>query len=108
MKAVYKEQFAKGIVVSFFVGYLEMESNGEVFTARGAVSADGKRMWIQADNPTITVSQIAKHEEFHALIKKDATLLDVITQNPTSNESTVDNNVHYQRANSMTIDQLFI
>ena len=76
MKAVSKEQFAKGRRVIFFVGQLEMKQNGETFTARGALSKDGKRIWIQADNPSLTVEQIAKHEEFHALIKKDADLLD--------------------------------
>ena len=76
MKAVSKEQFAKGRRVIFFVGQLEMKQNGETFTARGALSKDGKRIWIQADHPSLTIEQIAKHEEFHALIKKDADLLD--------------------------------
>ena len=76
MKAISKEQFAKGRRVIFFVGQLEMKQNGEIFTTRGALSKDGKRIWIQADNPNVTIEQIAKHEEFHALVKKDADLLD--------------------------------
>ncbi|MBR1735657.1 MAG: hypothetical protein IJ736_01405, partial [Firmicutes bacterium] len=59
-----------GIQTIFFTGTLEMSENGQTFEARGAVSRDGKRIWVKADDTNFTVRQIADHEKFHALVKR--------------------------------------
>lgn len=76
MRKASREQAAKGRQVIYFVGELEMsdKESGVVYTARGAISADGKRMWVRADHDTLTVEQIIKHEEYHAAAKKDPAL----------------------------------
>jgi hypothetical protein len=72
MEALFKEQFRKGVTVIFFNGELQMKGeNGKVFTARGAVSAKGTRMFVRADHETLSVRQIIKHEEFHVAVMKN-------------------------------------
>ena len=75
MRTLSREQAKKGRQVIYFVGEMEMQNkNGVIYTARGAVSKDGKRMWVRADHETLTAEQIIKHEEYHAAAMKDKTL----------------------------------
>lgn len=76
MNDVVREQRKAGRQVIFFTGKLEInDGHGGTFPTRGAISADGKRIWIRADHDTLTVEQIAKHEEFHALVIEDPDLM---------------------------------
>ncbi|MEG1562887.1 MAG: hypothetical protein RR365_04050, partial [Bacteroides sp.] len=76
MQTVAQEQSSAGRRVTFFAGELELNgTDGSTFRARGAISADGKRIWIRADHDTLTAVQISKHEEFHALVKTDKELM---------------------------------
>ncbi len=82
MEAHFKEQFKKGVTVIYFVGELQMkDENGNVFSARGAVSAKGTRMFVRADHETLSVTQIIKHEQFHIAVMKDPSLLEKVSQN---------------------------
>lgn len=75
MRSLSREQQKKGRQVIYFVGEMEMKSkDGSTYSARGAISKDGKRIWVRADHPTLTVEQIIKHEEYHAAARKDKTL----------------------------------
>jgi hypothetical protein len=64
-----------GVHVTYFTGTLELREGTQTFTARGALSKDGKRMWVRADHPGLTPEQIARHEEYHALARKDKSLV---------------------------------
>lgn len=75
MQTVAQAQKASGRAVTFFAGEMELNGTDGTFRARGAISADGKRIWVRADHDTLTVEQISKHEEFHALVKKDPELM---------------------------------
>lgn len=75
MKSAAQEQRAAGRQVTYFTGEMELNGTDGTFRARGAISADGKRIWVRADHDTLTVEQISKHEEFHALVKKDPELM---------------------------------
>jgi Mg2+/Co2+ transporter CorC len=74
-RAVSRKMAKLGVQVIYFTGDMEIRENGVVGTARGAVSADGKRMWIKADHPFLTVEQIAAHEEYHLLARTDKNLV---------------------------------
>lgn len=74
LQALKQEQAAKGRDVVFFVGQLELQEEGDVFYARGAISEDGSRIYVRADHPTLTAEQIIRHEEYHAAAKRDPTL----------------------------------
>lgn len=75
MRQIVEEQAAQGRKVIFVSGALEIVENGEIIEARGVISADGKTIWIQADDATVSPEQIALHEEFHAKVKADPSLI---------------------------------
>ncbi|MGE4354452.1 MAG: hypothetical protein AB7D36_10275, partial [Oscillospiraceae bacterium] len=87
MRMLYRAQEKAGRHLIYFTGSLEMRDAGGKFTARGAVSADGKRMWVRADHDTLTVEQIAKHEEFHAKAKEDGGLFEKVREDIISSHS---------------------
>lgn len=75
MRAAVREQSKRGRRVIYFTGELEFRNgNGGSFQARGALARDGKRIWVKADHNTLTVEQIIRHEEYHALVKRDPKL----------------------------------
>lgn len=66
----------RGISVKGFTGTLEVEdADGSVFRARGAVSEDGKTIWVRLDHPDLSWQQILAHEDFHERVKNDKQLL---------------------------------
>ena len=74
MKRAAARQRSQGRQVLFFTGELEINDGSESFAARGAISADGKRMWVCADDAQASAEQIARHEEFHALVQASPAL----------------------------------
>ena len=87
MRTTYRTQEKAGRQIIYFTGSLEMRDASGTFTARGAVSPDGKRMWVRADHDTLTVEQITKHEEFHAKVKADGALLESVRESIISGHS---------------------
>lgn len=75
MRTAAREQSKAGRQVIYFTGALEMTDGSGTYTARGAVSPDGKRIWVRADHETLSVEQIIKHEQFHAQAKADQGLM---------------------------------
>lgn len=75
MRAAAREQSKQGRRVIYFTGELEFRS-GKIrrFQARGALARDGKRIWVKADHDMLTIQQIIRHEEYHALVKRDKAL----------------------------------
>ena len=66
----------RGINVRGFTGTLEMQDDdGNVFRARGAVSGDGKTIWVRLDHSDLGWQQILGHEDFHERVKNDKALL---------------------------------
>lgn len=80
MKRVVREQAAKGRRVTFVVGAMEFVDQNGSFNARGAISSDGKNIWIRADHDSLSVEAIAKHEEFHAVKKKSPAIVERLRQ----------------------------
>lgn len=66
IRAVVREKAKEGIQVVPFIGQLEARDAGGVFKANGWMSRDGKRMLVRADHDTLTMRQLADHEEYHA------------------------------------------
>lgn len=61
-----------GVDLQFVLGQGEaLDDNGAAYNFRGWISADGKRMIVQADHSKLTWQQILSHEELHKLIKSD-------------------------------------
>ena len=75
LRTLSRQQSKNGRQVIYIVGEMEFRDEGGVFTARGAISRDGKRMWVRVDHDVLTPEQIIKHEEFHALAAKDSRLI---------------------------------
>lgn len=65
-----------GKEVDFFVGELRVKSsNARGYTvANGCIMPDG-RIYVQADNDTLTAEQIAMHEAAHALIDQNSGMM---------------------------------
>ena len=74
MRAVQRQQRQAGRNVVYFTGEIEYLRDGKTFTARGAISNDGKTMYIAADHAGADVAQIAAHEEYHARVQNDPEL----------------------------------
>lgn len=76
MREVRDAYEAQGVDIVYFTGYLNIaDGEGGSFNARAAVSTDGEKMWLKADHDTISVRQLAKHEEFHRIVQEDGGLL---------------------------------
>ena len=72
MRGIAHRQAGRGRQTRFFVGEMEVKSAvGPVRRVRGVLSADGKTMWLQADNELVTPEQLEQHEEYHALERDD-------------------------------------
>ncbi len=70
------EQAERGVEVTYYSGAAEVIEDGKkVGGIRGEVSSDGKRMWIQVDDPDVTSEMIEKHEDFHRKAKADKGLV---------------------------------
>ena len=76
MRNLSREQEKQGRQVIYFTGEMELRDSGGIFRARGAISPDGKRIWVRADHDTLTVEQIVKHEEFHGKVQQNTKLME--------------------------------
>lgn len=75
LRSLSRQQSRNGRQVIYVVGEMEFRDADGVFAARGAVSRDGKRMWVRVDHDVLSPEQIIKHEEFHALVIGDPGLM---------------------------------
>ncbi len=62
---VREKKRQEGIELVYVIGEMEVNEHGKTGNARGIVSADGKKMWVQIDNESAESIQIIKHEDFH-------------------------------------------
>lgn len=77
MRSVLDECAAQGVAVQYFTGYLNVaDGDGGSFSARAAISADGKQMWVKADHADYSVNQLVQHEMFHREAAAHPDLLD--------------------------------
>ena len=77
MRDAARRQESRGRQAHFFTGEMEVNSAvGPVRNVRGVLSADGKDVWIQADNELVDVQQLEQHEDFHALVREDPGLVE--------------------------------
>lgn len=67
LKGIADNFSARGYAVVYFTGDMEVAEKGKVFNVRGAVK--GNTVYLRYDHPTVSVQQVADHEEFH-IIKK--------------------------------------
>ena len=69
MRKAQQEAAKNGIDLRFMIGQGRVNDSSGDYNFRGWISADGKRMLIQADHSKLTWQQILDHEELHKLIK---------------------------------------
>lgn len=77
MRTVAAENAGNGVETVFVVGPIRLQDGG---MARGWISDDGKKIVIRADHAEFTVSQLARHENFHALVKQDSGLVNRVAE----------------------------
>lgn len=85
MRRVAAENAGNGVETVFVVGPIRLQDGG---MARGWISDDGKKVVIRADHAEFTVSQLARHEDFHRLEGKDPGLADRVAADIMENYST--------------------
>lgn len=71
IRDVHRRFASNGIQATFISGAVRLSDGTE---ARAVVSADNTRVWIQADNEDVSVTQAAEHEEYHIEQAKDPSL----------------------------------
>jgi hypothetical protein len=69
MRTAQQEAAKNGIDLQFMIGQGRVNDSSGDYNFRGWISADRKRMLIQADHSKLTWQQILDHEELHKLIK---------------------------------------
>lgn len=69
MRKAQQEAAKNGIDLRFMIGQGRVNDSSGDYNFRGWISADRKRMLIQADHSKLTWQQILDHEELHKLIK---------------------------------------
>lgn len=89
MRTVAAENAGNGVETVFVVGPIRLQGDNTARenTARGWISDDGKKVVIRADHAEFTVSQLARHEDFHRLEGKDPGLADRVAADIMGNYS---------------------
>lgn len=75
-----RDMLAKeGVNVHYIQGFLQLQNAaGEIETARGIISPDGKDIWVRADNTILSWQQLLDHELMHRKFQQDPGLRDRI------------------------------
>lgn len=77
MRRRQAEFAARGIQVDYVIGLVETQETGkDAIQVRGAVSSDGKHIWVTANHPNLSWEKILDHEEFHTIRRQDAGIID--------------------------------
>lgn len=77
MRRRQAEFAARGIQVDYVIGLVETQETGkDAVQVRGAVSSDGKHIWVTANHPNLSWAKILDHEEFHTIRRQDAGIID--------------------------------
>ena len=73
MQKVQQRNAEKGITTWFFTGHFK-EAGDEKNIVRGAISPDGKTVYVCADNEKVLFERLNGHEVFHAAVKRNQQL----------------------------------
>ena len=78
MRDLRAEHARNGYHVHYFAGEIEAERDGMTVRARALFDPYRNTLWLNTDDPNVTVHQLGKHERFHMLASADPKLTERI------------------------------